>query len=139
MARMTKEEVTRQEMVAKQGEWNEFLALYPERFAALMYDFFTLAQETLYQDDVSFNVTRVDENTYLFRAEVSYPVEAQLRVTPHEKYQPHYQWEFETVEGVVKEYYERQAEEARKAAVKREALEKVRNTLNAEELKLLGL
>lgn len=135
---MTKQEKMAQEVMAKQLIWNEFLATYPQRFAALMYEFMTLAKETHIEEGLGFKVEKLGPNTYLFEGEVNYPVEAKLMVVLPEEYQPDYVWQFETMEGVVAEYHERKAEEARKAAAKREAMEKLRSTFSAEELALLG-
>lgn len=139
MAQITKEEKMAQQAIANQRAWNEFRASYPERFAALMYEFMTLGEQVRLELAAGFNVKKLDANTYLFEGGVSYTTQAKVLVTLSIEPMRDYVWEFETLESVVEEYYERVAEEARKAAIKREALEKVRNTLNAEEMKLLGL
>jgi hypothetical protein len=135
MAKMTKAEKQALEVMAKQGAWNEFRASYPERFAALLYEFGKLDVV----EPENFSVERLGHLTYLFKGEVHYPVEAKLYVTLPEEYQPDYVWQFETIEGVVAEYYAKKAEAERQYQVRRQAMEKVRNTLTAEELKLLGL
>jgi hypothetical protein len=133
MAKMTKAEKQEREVMAKQAAWNEFRASYPERFANLLYDFGKLGPEN------NFQVERLNHLTYMFKGDVSYPVEAELFVTLPEEPQQEYVWNFEEVERQVAEYYAKVAEAERQYRVRREALEKVRATLSAEELKLLGL
>lgn len=131
----TKAQKLAAENSAKQQAWNEFRASYPERFANLLYEFGKLGAIA----GEKFKVEKLGPNTYLFKGEVNYPVEAKLFVTSSEEYQPDYVWQFETIEGVVHEYYAKLAEAERQYKVRREALEKVRATLSAEELQLLGL
>ena len=119
------------EVMAKQAEWNEFRASYPERFAKLLYDFGKLGN--------TFEVKRLDNLTYLFKSDESYPVEAELFVTLTEEPQQDYVWNFEELERQVAEYYAKEAEAERQYRVRLAALGKVRATLSAEELKLLGL
>jgi hypothetical protein len=135
MAKMTKQEKLAAEISAKQAAWNEFRATYPERFANLLYEFGKLGAVA----GANFRVERLGHLTYLFKGEVNYPVEAKLYVTLPEEYQPDYVWQFETIEEVVAEYYAKEAEAERQYQVRRQAMAKVRNTLTAEELKLLGL
>jgi hypothetical protein len=131
MAKMTKAEKQALEVMAKQAEWNEFRASYPERFAKLLYDFGKLGN--------TFEVKRLDNLTYLFKSDESYPVEAELFVTLTEEPQQDYVWNFEELERQVAEYYAKEAEAERQYRVRLAALGKVRATLSAEELKLLGL
>jgi hypothetical protein len=131
MTRLTKQEKLALETMALQGAWNEFRASYPERFANLLYDFGKLGND--------FRVKRLNHLTYLFKSDESYPVEAELFVTLTEEPQQDYIWKFEEVERQVAEHYAKLAEADRQYNVRREALAKVRSTLNAEELKLLGL
>jgi hypothetical protein len=119
------------EVMAKQAEWNEFRASYPERFAKLLYDFGKLGN--------TFEVKRLDNLTYLFKSDESYTVEAELLVTLTEEPQQDYVWNFEELERQVAEYYAKEAEAERQYRVRLAALGKVRATLSAEELKLLGL
>ena len=132
---MTKAEKQAMEAMAKQGAWNESRANYTSRFANLLYEFGRLGRTT----SGNFKVERLGHDLYLFKCDESYPVEAELFVTLTEEPQQDYVWQFETIEGVVAEYYAKVAEAERQYRVKREALEKVRATLSAEELKLLGL
>lgn len=137
---MTKEEKMALESSKQHAAWAEFEATYPERFAALMYEFMTLGKELMYEKEMYFNVDKTGPELYLFQGQVTYPREATLCVNLRNMgFSYNYIYEFEMIEGLVKEYRDHKAEEARKVAAKREALEKVRNTLNAEELKLLGL
>jgi hypothetical protein len=131
MTRLTKQEKLALETMALQGAWNEFRASYPERFANLLYDFGKLGND--------FRVERLNHLTYLFKSDENYPVEAKLFVTLTEEIQHDYIWEFEEVERQVAEHYAKLAEADRQYNVRREALAKVRSTLNPEELKLLGL
>ncbi len=134
MARFTKEEKLAMETMAVQGAWNEFRANYQERFVALMYEYMTLQ----YQNE-GFSVKKLGENSYLFKGEVHYNVEHALMATLPEEPVRNYVWDFEQVEGMAQTYREREAEALRQANVKREAMAKVRATLSAEELQLLGL
>lgn len=138
MAKMTKTEKREKELMATQAAWNEFRASYPERFAALMYEYLTLGQQTM-NEGVTFKVEKLGWNQYLFQGEVGYPVEAQLYVILPEAYQPDYVWQFECVERVAQEYHEQVAEVARQAEVRRAAMEKLRLTLTDEEITLLGI
>ena len=131
MTRLTREEKLAMETMALQGAWNDFRASYPERFANLLYEFGKLGN--------AFQVERLNHLTYLFKSDESYTVEAELFVTLTEEPQNDYIWEFEQVERQVTEHYAKKAEAFRLYNVKRDALAKVRSTLNDEELKLLGL
>lgn len=127
----TKAQKLAAENSVKQQAWNEFRASYPERFANLLYEFGKLGN--------TFEVKRLNHLTYLFKSDESYPVEAELFVTLTEEPLQHYVWQFEQAESEVAVYYAKLAEAERQYKVRREALEKLRATLSAEELQLLGL
>lgn len=134
----TNTKVLAEQAIAEQKAWDEFKGSYPQRFAALMYEVMTLGQETQFEHGTGFSVTKLSPNEYLFSAEVSCPAEAKLQATLPDCYQPHYIWDFENIEGVVREYHERKAEEARKFELRRGALEKIKAALTPEERALLG-
>lgn len=134
MARMTKANQALLEMSAKQHTWNQFRETYPERFAALMYEYMTLNAE-----GQSFSVDHLGSNVYLFIGKVGYPVEAKLMAVLTEQPINDYIWQFESIERVAQEYHEEVAEVARQAEIRRVALEKLRATLTDEEISLLGI
>lgn len=113
----------------QEKDWELFKAEYPEKFAALMYDFFKFQNS-----GTQTSVNRVDDG-YEF-SWISWTRQtAILQVTPPEKYSWDYELRFNDAIQAIQYQRDKEAEANRILIAKNAALSK----LTAEEKKLLGL
>ena len=113
----------------QEKDWELFKAEYPEKFAALMYDFFKFQNS-----GTQTSVNRVDDG-YEF-SWISWTRQtAILQATPPEKYSWDYEDAFNDAIQAIQDQRDKEAEANRILIAKNAALAK----LTAEEKKLLGL
>ena len=110
-------------------EWEVFKAEYPEKFAALMYDFFKFQNS-----GTQTSVNRVDDG-YEFSWVNWTRQTAIFQATPPEKYSWDYEDAFNDAIQAIQDQRDKEAEANRILIAKNAALAK----LTAEEKKLLGL
>jgi hypothetical protein len=115
----------------QQKEWEEFTKDYPNRFAALMYDYFTFRQ----RDRNILNVVKVDGG-YEFCSGSSWNrVGIVLTPIPPNEYSWNYMQSLRDAERPIEEERERIKEDLRKQQLRETALSK----LTDEEKKALGI
>lgn len=132
MARLTKAQREAMEAAVLAEQWEAFRAEYPQRFARLLFAFTRLDASGATLEREPYSVEQFDAETYVFVHDYT---DATLKVTAPVNQNWDVLYTLERLEGLVESYERAQAEEQRRATVKREALAK----LNAEERELLGL